>query len=132
MKTRILPALFCIVVLFASNSVARAQYDGKHEWRAVWIATVNNIDWPSKPGLTSQKQQKELIAYLDLFKRLNFNAIVLQVRPAADALYFSENESWFIYLTGDQAKTPKPEYDPLAFAIEEAHNWTGSLTRASL
>ena len=118
---RILTTLFTICALLASNNVARAQYDGKHEWRAVWIATVNNIDWPSKPGLSSQEQQKELIAYLDLFKKMNFNAVVLQVRPTADAFYASEYEPWSIYLTGDQTKAPDPKYDPLAFAIEEAH-----------
>lgn len=103
------------------STFANAQYDGKHELRAVWIATVNNIDWPSKPGLDSKEQQKELIAYLDLFKKMNFNAVVLQIRPAADAFYKSEYEPWSIYLTGDQKKRPNPEYDPLAFAITEAH-----------
>jgi len=122
MKPRIIIALSCLVVLLvANNNLASAQYDGKHEWRAVWIATVNNIDWPSRPGLTSQAQQRELIEYLDLFKKMNFNAVVLQVRPAADAFYISENEPWSIYLTGDQSKAPDPLYDPLAFAIKEAH-----------
>ena len=118
---RKLTTLFVILASLLSSNMAKAQYDGKHEWRAVWIATVNNIDWPSKPGLSSHEQQKELIAYIDLFKKLNFNAVVLQVRPTADAFYMSEYEPWSIYLTGDQTKAPNPEYDPLAFAIEEAH-----------
>lgn len=109
------------VLLLSVNNHLSAQYDGKHEWRAVWIATVNNIDWPSKPGLSSQQQQKELIDYLDLFKSLNINAVVLQVRPTADAFYKSELEPWSIYLTGDQSKAPEPFYDPLEFAINEAH-----------
>ncbi len=96
-------------------------YDGKHEWRAAWIATVNNIDWPSKPGLSSEQQKEELIEYLDLFKSMNFNAIVLQVRPTADAFYKSKLEPWSIYLTGDQKTAPEPIYNPLEFAIEEAH-----------
>ncbi len=121
MKKLILTAGIFIFGMFFLNSIALAQYDGKHEWRAVWIATVNNIDWPSKPGLTSQQQKNELIAYLDLFKKMNFNAIVLQVRPTADAFYISQNEPWSIYLTGDQSKAPDPEYDPLAFAVKEAH-----------
>jgi uncharacterized lipoprotein YddW (UPF0748 family) len=109
--------------LLALTSVypAFAGYDGKHEWRAVWIATVNNIDWPSKPGLSSAQQQKELIEYLDLFKKLNINAVILQIRPTADAFYKSELEPWSIYLTGDQSKAPDPFYDPLEFAIKEAH-----------
>jgi len=101
-------------------TITNAQ-QSKREWRAVWIATVNNIDWPSKPGLTTDQQKKELIDYLDLFKSLNFNAIVLQVRPTADAFYKSKLEPWSIYLTGNQNTAPNPEYDPLAFAIEESH-----------
>lgn len=110
-------------LLFVSlMGMAKAQgYDGKHEWRAVWIATVNNIDWPSKPGLSSEQQQKELIEYFDLFKKLNMNAVVLQIRPTADAFYVSKYEPWSIYLTGDQKKGPVPHYDPLEFAIKEAH-----------
>ncbi|MDP3453580.1 MAG: family 10 glycosylhydrolase [Bacteroidales bacterium] len=95
-------------------------YDGKHEWRAVWIATVNNIDWPSKPGLSADEQKRELIEYFDLFKKMNFNAVVLQVRPTADAFFISGLEPWSIYLTGDQSIAPEPLYDPLEFAIEEA------------
>ena len=107
-------------VLFFSYN-AMATYDGKREWRAIWIATVNNIDWPSSPTLSSEQQQKELIQLLDLYKGLNFNAVVLQVRPAADAFYKPGLEPWSIYLTGDQKKAPEPFYDPLAFAIKEAH-----------
>jgi uncharacterized lipoprotein YddW (UPF0748 family) len=103
------------------NSASSQVYDGKHEWRAVWIATVNNIDWPSRPGLSSQAQQKELIEYLDLFKKMNFNAVVLQVRPTADAFFVSPYEPWSIYLTGDQKVAPSPAYDPLEFAIKECH-----------
>lgn len=117
---------FSFLILLFSLQLSSAHnkkegYDGKHEWRAVWIATVNNIDWPSKPGLDSETQKKELIEYLDLFKEFNFNAVILQVRPTADALYVSENEPWSIYLTGDQNLTPDPLYDPLQFAIEQAH-----------
>lgn len=93
----------------------------KQEWRAAWIATVDNIDWPSSPGLPSDQQKEELIHYLDLFKSLNFNAIILQVRPTADAFYDSELEPWSLYLTGDQRQQPEPLYDPLEFAIHEAH-----------
>lgn len=117
----LIAALLTVSLFLSASFDLKAAYDGKQEWRAVWIATVNNIDWPSKPGLTSMEQQKELIAYLDLFKSMNFNAVVLQVRPAADAFYISGNEPWSIYLTGDQKKGPSPLYDPLAFAIEEAH-----------
>lgn len=91
------------------------------EFRAVWVATVANIDWPSEPGLAVEKQKEELIAILDRCDELNFNAVVLQVRPAGDALYDSELEPWSSYLTGEMGKAPEPYYDPLAFAVEESH-----------
>jgi uncharacterized lipoprotein YddW (UPF0748 family) len=91
------------------------------EFRAVWIATVDNINWPSKPGLTSAEQQKEAIGILDRLQSLNFNAVIFQVRPQADALYQSEIEPWSYFLSGEQDKMPDPFYDPLIFWIEEAH-----------
>ena len=91
------------------------------EFRGVWVATVGNIDWPSKPGLPTQQQQAEAIAILDKCRELNLNAVVLQVRPAADALYASPYEPWSWYLTGQQGKAPEPFYDPLAYWVDEAH-----------
>ena len=91
------------------------------EFRGVWVATVANIDWPSKPGLSTQEQKDELIVILDRCVEMNFNAVVLQVRPTADALYASELEPWSYYLTGEMGKAPEPFYDPLTFAVEEAH-----------
>jgi len=92
------------------------------EFRGVWIATVGNIDWPSKPGLTTAEQKKELIAILDRMAGLKLNAVLFQVRPACDAMYASQIEPWSEYLTGTMGKAPAPFYDPLAFAIEAAHN----------
>lgn len=91
------------------------------EFRAAWVSTVANIDWPSKPTLTSAQQQAEAIAILDRAKALNLNAIVLQVRPSADAIYPSRIEPWTEFLTGTQGLAPKPLYDPLAFWVAEAH-----------
>ncbi|MBD2196988.1 MULTISPECIES: glycoside hydrolase family 10 protein [Calothrix] len=91
------------------------------EFRGVWIASVANIDWPSRPGLTTTQQQAELIAMLDRAAALKLNAVILQVRPAADALYASSYEPWSEFLTGEMGKAPTPDYDPLAFAVEEAH-----------
>lgn len=93
-----------------------------HEFRAAWVATVANINWPSKPGLSTQEQQKEAIALLDFLKEHNFNAAIFQVRPAADALYKSDLEPWSYYLTGEQGKAPDPYYDPLEFWTEAAHD----------
>ena len=91
------------------------------EFRAAWIASVANINWPSKPGLSTEEQQTEAIDLLDYLQENNFNAIILQVRPQADALYASEIEPWSYFLTGQQNKAPYPFYDPLAFWIKEAH-----------
>ena len=91
------------------------------EFRAVWVATVANIDWPSKPGLNAWEQQGELIAILNKAVQLHLNAIVLQVRPATDALYSSKLEPWSEYLTAQMGRPPEPMYDPLKFAVDEAH-----------
>jgi len=91
------------------------------EVRAAWIATVANIDWPSEPGLPVAEQKAELRRMLDRAAALNLNAVIFQVRPHADALYDSPHEPWSFYLTGKQGKAPDPHYDPLAFAVEAAH-----------
>ena len=94
--------------------------DPPREFRGVWVATVANIDWPSAPGLPSQQQRDELTRLLDAARDLKLNAVLLQVRPACDALYPSELEPWSEFLTGRMGEDG-PAYDPLAFAIEEAH-----------
>lgn len=91
------------------------------EFRAAWVSTVANIDWPSKSGLNAAQQQAEAIAILDRARSMNLNAIVLQVRPGADAMYASEIEPWSEYLSGAQGKAPQPWYDPLKFWITQAH-----------
>lgn len=91
------------------------------EFRGVWIPTVANLTWPSKPGLSVAEQQAELLALLDEALELNQNAVILQVRPACDAFYPSEIEPWSEYLTGLQGRAPSPFYDPLDFAVTEAH-----------
>ena len=91
------------------------------EFRGAWVATVANIDWPSRKTLSTQEQKAELLTILDRAAQLKLNAIIFQVRPACDALYASRIEPWSEYLTGTMGKPPEPFYDPLAFAIEEAH-----------
>lgn len=91
------------------------------EFRAAWVATVANINWPSKPGLSTKDQQAEAIKLLDFLKDHHFNAVIFQVRPQADALYESSLEPWSYYLSGQQGVAPNPYYDPLEFWIEEAH-----------
>ncbi len=93
----------------------------QEEFRGVWVATVANIDWPSKRTLTTDEQKAELIHILDKCVELNLNAVVFQVRPATDALYKSDIEPWSPYLTGKMGQAPEPFYDPLQFVVEEAH-----------
>lgn len=93
----------------------------KREFRGVWIATVDNIDWPSRKDLSTAEQKAELIALLDRAQKLKLNAIIFQVRPQCDALYPSALEPWSEFLTGQMGKAPNPAWDPLAFAIEESH-----------
>ena len=92
------------------------------EMRGVWVATVGNMDWPSRRGLSTAEQQTELVGILDRMAQLHMNAMVLQVRPATDALYASSIEPWSDFLTGDMGRAPDPYYDPLSFAVAEAHN----------
>lgn len=91
------------------------------QFRAAWVATVANIDWPSRPGLPTLEQQGEARAILDRARAIGLNALVLQVRPAGDALYASRLEPWSEYLTGRQGQAPRPWWDPLAFWVREAH-----------
>jgi uncharacterized lipoprotein YddW (UPF0748 family) len=91
------------------------------EFRGVWVATVGNMDWPSRAGLPADQQKAELIKILETARRLNLNAVVFQVRPSGDAFYSSALEPWSEYLTGEMGRPPFPLYDPLEFAITEAH-----------
>ncbi|MHA6698081.1 glycoside hydrolase family 10 protein [Chryseobacterium sp. A321] len=93
----------------------------KREFRAAWIATVANINWPSKNNLSVAQQKTEALEILDRLKEANFNAVVFQARPSADAFYQSDLEPWSYFLTGEIGKAPSPYYDPLEFWIEESH-----------
>lgn len=113
---RVLCLIFTFLLCVSSVFSAKEQ----REFRGVWIATVDNINWPSKKGLPVEEQKKEYIKILDEIKSLNMNAIVMQVRPTADRFYSKPTkEPWSEYITGVSGKNPG--YDPLAFFIEEAH-----------
>src|SRR4051812_20240625 len=123
--TRSIASSLFLLILF--NSPLRAQKPGDvipstpREFRAVWIATVANIDWPSSKTLSTDQQKAELIRLFDLARAMNLNAVILQVRPQCDALYASRLEPWSEFLTGQMGRAPSPYYDPLSFAITEAH-----------
>ncbi len=91
----------------------------EREFRAAWIATVDNIDFPSKKGLPPEEQKRELLAALELAKKLRLNALIFQVRPMTDAVYRSELEPWSEFLTGEMGKPQS--FDPLEFLVAEAH-----------
>jgi len=112
--------IFTLLILSTLFSSILAQ-PKKREMRAVWIATVANIDWPSQRNLTSKAQREEMRKMLDELTKNNINAIVLQIRPTADAFYTSTLEPWSHWLTGKQGVRPADFYDPLQFVIEEAH-----------
>src|SRR5271165_3318301 len=124
---RQLAFLFFAVTMFTEtraqpkNTPYAEKPDPKWEFRGAWIATVENIDWPSSPWLSTDQQKKELTGLLDFLQESGINAVMLQVRPAADAFYAKSREPWSKWLTGIQGKAPAPDYDPLQFAITEAH-----------
>lgn len=107
----------------AVSSLAQAQTPPMlpREFRGVWVATVENIDWPSRRGLPVDQQKKELLTIIERARAANLNAIVFQVRPMADALYASKKEPWSHFLTGKQGTAPNPFWDPLTFAVDECH-----------
>lgn len=112
-----------LVILSSLSSLAQNQIklDPKREFRGVWVATVTNIDWPSKQGMSVDQQKQELIGILEQHKKSGMNAIMLQIRPTADAFYAKSRELWSHWLMGKQGLAPAAGYDPLDFAIKEAH-----------
>ena len=111
--------IFFLVSFFADVIRAETLPKPEREFRAVWMASVNNIDFPTKKNLTIEQQKAELVQNLELAKRLKLNAVVFQVRPQCDALYKSEIEPWSEFLTGEMGRTQ--DFDPLQFLTEEAH-----------
>jgi uncharacterized lipoprotein YddW (UPF0748 family) len=89
------------------------------QMRGMWIASVVNINWPSRQGLSAEQQQAEMTAWLDLAVQRRLNSVFVQIRPTADAFWPSRYEPWSHWLTGTQGKDPG--YDPLGFAVREAH-----------
>lgn len=110
-----------LLLSFLSNACAQAVPPLPREFRAAWVATVDNIDWPSRPKLTPRDARAELDAILDRARDLSLNALVFQVRAAGDAFYPSKLEPWSEWLTGTQGRAPSPVWDPLAHAIAGAH-----------
>ncbi len=128
MQSRLTCICVLILVVFVSCSPSKkviTTQDGlpviQSEFRGAWVATVANINWPSKPGLSVDSQKLEATVILDRMKSMNFNAVIFQARPQADALYQSALEPWSYFLTGEQGRAPEPFYDPLVYWIDQAH-----------
>lgn len=120
-KSPFLALLLSLVTSISLTAQTTTKITPKREFRGVWIATVTNIDWPSKPGLPIDQQKQELIGILEQHKKNGINAVMLQIRPTADALYAKSRELWSHWLMGKQGLAPAQGYDPLEFAIKEAH-----------
>jgi uncharacterized lipoprotein YddW (UPF0748 family) len=112
----------CLLSTFAATLGAQTTPPPvAREFRAIWLTTVGNTDWPSKAGASTWEQQRELLAILDRAAEMNINAVVFQVRPGGDAFFQSAYEPWSQFFTGRQGRAPEPPWDPLAFAVAEAH-----------
>ena len=114
--TAVLLSIIMFVDIFSFNVSAA---DSK-SMRGAWVSTVVNLDFPSKSNLSADEQKKELSTMFDNLKAMGINTVMFQVRPCGDALYKSSINPWSQYLTGTQGKDPG--YDPLAYAVEQAHN----------
>ncbi len=112
--------IFSIIILLNISSYAQTAHP-KFEFRGAWVATVINLDWPSSPNLTTEQQKEQLISILDKLKAAGINSVIFQVRAESDAFYDSHYEPWSYWLTGKQGRAPSPYYDPLKFAVQEAH-----------
>jgi uncharacterized lipoprotein YddW (UPF0748 family) len=116
--------LLCLSAITAFAQTRRANgtpLAPSTELRGAWIVTVANIDWPSAPNLSPDRQKAEFDSILNVLKAMDFNAVFVQVRPAGDAFYQSTIVPWSAYLTGRQGTPPNPHYDPLEYMVEAAH-----------
>ncbi len=116
-KAKLYTLIFLSCTFLVNNTFSQPKY----EFRGVWVATVENIDWPSDKFLSTDSQRTEFIRLLDMHQRNGMNAVIVQIRPATDAFYPSQYEPWSEWLTGMQGRPPRPYYDPLEFMITETH-----------
>lgn len=115
MRLRIILYLVLTATLYSQS------FSPKREFRAAWLATVVNLDWPSSRTLSVANQKLEITKLLDSLKLYNVNTVIFQIRAECDAFYNSSIDPWSYWLTNSQGTPPSPLYDPLQYAIEEAH-----------
>ena len=90
----------------------------KREFRGAWLHVIGQTQWQNK---TPAEQRKYIVDQFQKLHDAGCNAVIFQVRPTADAMYKSELEPWTCWLTGKRGKAPSEDWDPMEFAIEEAH-----------
>ncbi len=112
--------LACAFFYFLALSISQAS-----DFRAAWVASVYNINFPSRPGLSAEEQERQIASIVETAKRAGLNALMVQVRPEGDALYRSELEPWSRFLTGVQGESPG--YDPLAVFLREGSRYGVSI-----
>jgi len=113
--------IIAFIILSLSLLPLKAQLVTDEEFRAVWVTTAFNIDWPSSAKLTSEQQKQEFITLLEAHQSYGINAVFVQVKPSGEVFWPSKYEPWSHWLTGKQGKAPDPYYDPLQFMIDECH-----------
>ncbi len=118
MTKKLLSIVFFLLFFIGISTAQKAL---KREFRGVWMASVANIDWPSRSDISTERQREEFRSILNQHQKNGINAVIVQIRPSADAFYKSSLEPWSEWLTGVQGQHPDPEYDPLTFMVEEAH-----------
>ncbi len=121
MKRRVIAIVAFMVVFVMFPTKQAAASAASSDFRAVWVATLINLDYPSSQGLSIAKLKSEADTVISTAKDIGLNAIILQVRPCSDALYKSELFPWSKYLSGQQGKAPEDGFDPLEYWIQKAH-----------
>ena len=117
----VLILISCFLLSSWNGNAQMMATNPKNEFRAVWIATVVNIDWPKSSTDNVNKQKADFIEILDAYKKLNYNAVIVQIRSVGDAFYPTELAPWSRFLTGKEGQAPKPYFDTLAWMINETH-----------
>ena len=119
LKRRMLSVILILTMLLPVAYAAQPAQDGM---RGVWVATVANIDYPSRQGLTADELKSEADTILDNIAAMGLNTVFFQVRPSADALYQSDIFPWSRYVSGTAGQAPDQDFDVLSYWVEAAHS----------
>lgn len=121
LKKSFILLLSSFLLVITAGNAQETIANPKNEFRAVWIATVANIDWPKTSTDPIEKQKADFLEILDTYKKLNYNAVIVQIRSVGDAFYPTKMAPWSKYLTGKEGKAPADNFDPLEWMITETH-----------